>query len=229
MAAPAWKPPDRRRVRAIRDRLRAAYGKPVRREHGAPIDELILTVLSQNTNDRNRDVAYTRLRARFSSWDEVRDADVAEVEEAIRPGGLAPTKAARIQEILRAIGGDDLSELAHEPLEEARDYLVGLPGVGRKTAACVLMFTFGRPDIPVDTHVYRVGTRLGLFRPGASFEEAHDEALRLVDAADAYEFHVSLIRHGRRTCTARSPRCLECPLLSLCPYGRGRRAELRAA
>ena len=229
MAAPAWKPPDRRRVRAIRDRLRAAYGKPVRREHGAPIDELILTVLSQNTNDRNRDVAYTRLRARFSSWDEVRDADVAEVEEAIRPGGLAPTKAARIQEILRAIGGDDLSELAHEPLEEARDRLMELPGVGRKTAACVLMFTFGRPDIPVDTHVYRVGTRLGLFRPGASFEEAHDEALRLVDAADAYEFHVSLIRHGRRTCTARSPRCLECPLLSLCPYGRGRRAELRAA
>jgi endonuclease-3 len=229
MAAPAWKPPDRRRVRAIRDRLRAAYGKPVRREHGAPIDELILTVLSQNTNDRNRDVAYTRLRARFSSWDEVRDADVAEVEEAIRPGGLAPTKAARIQEILRAIGGDDLSELAHEPLEEARDRLMELPGVGRKTAACVLMFTFGRPDIPVDTHVYRVGTRLGLFRPGASFEEAHDEALRLVDAADAYEFHVSLIRHGRRTCTARNPRCLECPLLSLCPYGRGRRAELRAA
>ena len=229
MAAPAWKPPDRRRVRAIRDRLRAAYGKPVRREHGAHIDELILTVLSQNTNDRNRDVAYTRLRARFSSWDEVRDADVAEVEEAIRPGGLAPTKAARIQEILRAIGGDDLSELAHEPLEEARDRLMELPGVGRKTAACVLMFTFGRPDIPVDTHVYRVGTRLGLFRPGGSFEEAHDEALRLVDAADAYEFHVSLIRHGRRTCTARNPRCLECPLLSLCPYGRGRRAELRAA
>ena len=229
MAAPAWKPPDRRRVRAIRDRLRAAYGKPVRREHGAPIDELILTVLSQNTNDRNRDVAYQRLRKRFATWDEVRDADVAEVEEAIRPGGLAPTKAARIQEILRAIGGDDLSELAHEPLEEARDRLMELPGVGRKTAACVLMFTFGRPDIPVDTHVYRVGTRLGLFRPGASFEEAHDEALRLVDAADAYEFHVSLIRHGRRTCTARNPRCLECPLLSLCPYGRGRRAELRAA
>jgi endonuclease III len=216
----AWKRPDRRRVRAIRDRLRAAYGKPVERAHRAPVDELILTVLSQNTNDRNRDVAYARLTARFDSWDEVRDADVAEVEDAIRPGGLAPTKAVRIREILRALGDDDLSELATEPLAHARARLCELPGVGRKTAACVLMFSFGRPDIPVDTHVYRVGTRLGLFRPGASLEEAHDEMLRLVDAEDAYEMHVSLIRHGRRTCTARNPRCRECPLLGLCPYGK---------
>jgi endonuclease-3 len=207
-------------VRAIRDRLRAAYGKPVERAHRAPVDELILTVLSQNTNDRNRDVAYARLTARFDSWDEVREADVAEIEEAIRPGGLAPTKAVRIQEILRALGDDDLSELASAPLAEARERLCELPGVGRKTAACVLMFSFGRPDIPVDTHVYRVGTRLGLFRPGAPLDEAHDEMLRLVDAEDACEMHVSLIRHGRRTCTARNPRCHECPLLSLCPYGR---------
>jgi endonuclease-3 len=220
-----WKRPDRRRVRAIRDRLRAAYGKPVEHPHRAPVDELILTVLSQNTNDRNRDVAYARLTARFSSWDEVRDAPVEEVEEAIRPGGLAPTKAVRIQEILRAIGDDDLSGLASEPLAEARERLCALPGVGRKTAACVLLFSFGRPDIPVDTHVYRVGTRLGLFRPGASLDEAHDELLRVVDPEDAHEIHVSLIRHGRRTCTARNPRCEECPLLSLCPYGRARRAE----
>jgi endonuclease-3 len=229
MAARDWRRPDRRRARTIRDRLRAAYGKPVERSHWAPIDELIVTVLSQNTNDRNRDVAYARLRARFSSWDEVRDAPVEEVEEAIRPGGLAPTKAVRIQEILRMLGGDDLSELAAEPLEQARARLTELPGVGRKTAACVLLFAFGRPDIPVDTHVFRVGTRLGLFRPGASFDEAHDELLRVVDPADAYEFHVSLIRHGRRTCTARNPRCLECPLLTICPYGRARRAELRSA
>jgi endonuclease III len=224
-----WKRPDRRRVRAIRDRLREAYGKPVERIHRAPIDELVLTVLSQNTNDRNRDVAYTRLRERFSSWDEVRDAPVLEVEDAIRPGGLAPTKAVRIQEILRALGDDDLSELADEPLEQARERLVALPGVGRKTAACVLLFSFGRPDIPVDTHVFRVGTRLGLFRPGGSLEEAHDEMLRLVDPEDSYEIHASLIRHGRRTCVARNPRCLECPLLSLCPYGRARRAALRRA
>jgi endonuclease-3 len=224
-----WKRPDRRKLRAIRDRLRAAYGKPVERYHRAPIDELILTVLSQNTNDRNRDVAYARLTSAFPTWDDVRDAPVAEVEEAIRPGGLAPTKAARIQQILRALGDDDLRELESEPIEDARARLCALPGVGRKTAACVLMFSFGRPDIPVDTHVFRVGTRLGLFRPGASLEEAHDEILREVDPDDAYEIHVSLIRHGRRTCTARNPRCAECPLLSLCPYGRARLAEARAA
>jgi endonuclease-3 len=215
-----WKRPVRRRMRSIRDRLRATYGKPVERPHRAPVDELILTVLSQNTNDRNRDVAYARLTARFDSWDAVRDAPTAEVEDAIRPGGLAPTKAVRIREILRALGGDDLSDLAEMPLEQARRELCELPGVGRKTAACVLMFSFGRPDIPVDTHVYRVGTRLGLFRPGAPLDEAHDELLRLVDAEDAHEIHVSLIRHGRRTCHARNPRCRECPLLSLCPYGR---------
>jgi endonuclease-3 len=208
-------------VRAIVERLREAYGQPILRPHHAPIDELILTVLSQNTNDRNRDVAYARLRERFETWADVRDARVADVEEAIRPGGLAPTKAVRIQEILRAIGDDDLAWLESAPLGEARDYLVDLPGVGRKTAACVLLFSYGRPDIPVDTHVFRVGSRLGLFRPGGSLDEAHDELLRITDdPQEAYELHVSLIRHGRRTCTARNPRCRECPLLRMCPYGR---------
>jgi endonuclease-3 len=220
--AAEWKRSDRRRLRAIRDRLRDAYGKPVERLHRRPIDELILTVLSQNTNDRNRDVAYLRLTKRFPTWADVRDADGADVEEAIRPGGLAPTKAVRIQQILRALGDDDLMELETEPLEDARRRLTELPGVGRKTAACVLMFAFGRPDIPVDTHVFRVGTRLGLFRPSGSLEEAHDELLRLVAPEDAYEIHVSLIRHGRRTCTARNPRCPDCPLLRMCPFGRAR-------
>lgn len=218
-----WKRPDRRRVRAIRDRLRAAYGKPELRPHEAPLDELILTVLSQNTNDRNRDVAYARLRERFASWAEVRDAPAGEVEDAIRPGGLAPTKAVRIQQILRALDGDDLSWLAGAPVEQGREFLCALPGVGRKTAACVLLFSYGLPDVPVDTHVFRVGSRLGLFRPGASLEEAHDELLRFAD--EAYELHVSLIRHGRRTCTARNPRCGECPLLRICPYGRARAAD----
>jgi endonuclease-3 len=207
-------------VRAIRDRLRAAYGKPELEPHGAPVDELILTVLSQNTNDRNRDVAYGRLRERFGSWKEVRDAPAATVEDAIRPGGLAPTKAVRIQQILRALDGDDLAWLETAPVDEGRDYLCSLPGVGRKTAACVLLFSYGLPDVPVDTHVFRVGTRLGIFRPGASFEEAHDEMLRFAD--EAYELHVSLIRHGRRTCTARNPNCPGCPLLSICPDGRAR-------
>ncbi len=216
-----WKRPDRRRLRAIRDRLVTEYGRPVLRPHRRPVDELVLTVLSQNTNDRNRDVAYGRLRERFGSWAEVRDAPVEELENTIRPGGLAPTKAVRIQAILRALDDDDLAWLETAPVEEGRDYLCALPGVGRKTAACVLLFSYGLPDVPVDTHVYRVGTRLGLFRPGASFEEAHDELLRLAkDGEDAYEIHVLLIRHGRRTCTARSPRCPECPLLRMCPYGR---------
>jgi endonuclease-3 len=216
---------DRRRVRAIRDRLRREYGRPVLRPHRAPVDELVLTVLSQNTNDRNRDVAYGRLRERFSSWDEVRDAPVEEVEEAIRPGGLAPTKAVRIKQILGAIGDDDLSWMEEGPLDEARDYLCDLPGVGRKTAACVLLFSYGRPDVPVDTHVYRVGTRLELWPPGTNLERAHDTMLRLVKTPEeAYELHVLLIRHGRRTCTARNPDCPGCPLLRMCPEGKRRTA-----
>ena len=217
-----WKRPDRRRVRSIVERLRAAYGRPQLRPHEAPLDELVLTVLSQNTNDRNRDVAYARLRERFDSWEAVRDAPRDAVEDAIRPGGLAPTKSKVIQGILRALDGDDLAWLKTAPVEEGRDFLCALPGVGRKTAACVLLFSYGLPDVPVDTHVFRVGTRLGLFRPGASLEEAHDEILRLAKPGEAYELHVSLIRHGRRTCTARNPDCPSCPLLEICPEGRDR-------
>jgi endonuclease-3 len=243
-----WKPPPPRRLRTILARLREHYGRPSTRIHGAPIDELVLTVLSQNTNDRNRDVAYERLRERFPSWKAVRDAPVEEIEEAIRPGGLAVTKAPRIQRILEAISeatgaqGDtgaagsaaahaasiDLSWLADAPLQHAREYLCALPGVGRKTAACVLLFAYGRHDVPVDTHVHRVGTRLGLFRPGASLDECHDEMLRLSAGSDPLEAHVALIRHGRRICVARSPRCSECPLLRLCPYGQSRSSGPRA-
>ena len=220
-----WRPPDRRRMRAIRDRLRAAYGRPVLRAHRAPVDELVLTVLSQSTNDRNRDVAFGRLRERVGNWDAVRDAPEEAVEEAIRPGGISRVKSRRIQDILRALDGDDLAWLADAPLDEARASLSALPGVGRKTAACVLLFSFGRHDVPVDTHVFRVGTRLGLFRPGASLEEAHDELTRLADPGDAYEVHMSMIRHGRRTCVARAPRCRECVLLRMCPHGRARMRE----
>ncbi len=229
-----WKPPPPRRLRTILARLREEYGRPSTRIHGAPIDELVLTVLSQNTNDRNRDVAYERLRDRLPSWEAVREAPVEEIEEAIRPGGLAVTKAPRIQKILEAIsdspappgvdgasiGSMDLSWMADAPVDQARDYLCELPGVGRKTAACVLLFSYGRHDVPVDTHVHRVGTRLGLFRPGASLDECHDEMLRLSAGADPIESHVALIRHGRRICAARKPLCGECPLLRMCPYGR---------
>jgi len=218
----AWRRPDQRRVRAIRDRLRATYGRPALRPHRAPVDELVLTVLSQNTNDRNRDVAYERLRARFSSWDAVRGAPEDEVEAAIRPGGISRVKARRIQMILRALADDDLAWLEAAPLAEGRAFLCGLPGVGRKTAACVLLFSYGLADVPVDTHVYRVGTRLGLLRAGASFDEAHEQMRALTAAEDAYELHVNLIRHGRRICSARAPRCRECPLRRMCPYGRAR-------
>jgi endonuclease-3 len=218
---------DRRRLRDITDRLAKEYGRPVLRPHRRPIDELVLTVLSQNTNDRNRDVAYHRLRERFPSWDAVREAPVEEIEDAIRPGGLAPTKSVRIQAILEAIGEDDLLWLADAPLDEARAYLVDLPGVGRKTAACVLLFAFGRPDVPVDTHVYRVGGRLGLWPAREPLVKAHDELARLCgdDGEFAYEAHVLLIRHGRRTCVARAPRCSECPLRRICPEGRRRLAR----
>jgi endonuclease III len=205
-------------VRAIRDRLRELYGRPINHPHRDPIAELVRTVLSQNTSDTNRDVAYQRLRERFPSWEEVRDAPVEEVIEAIRPGGLANTKGPRIQAILREIPGD-LNWLADAPRSEAIGFLDSLPGVGRKTAACVLIFAFGRPEIPVDTHVYRVGGRLGLFPERASFEEAHDEMLRVVDPADAYEVHINLIRHGRAICRPR-PRCEECALRRMCPYWR---------
>ena len=187
MSANGWKRPPKRRVRAIRDRLRELYGRPINDPHGHPIAELVRTVLSQNTNDTNRDVAYDRLRERLPTWEEVRDAPVEDVIEAIRP--------------------------------DAIDFLIALPGVGRKTAACVLIFAFDRPEIPVDTHVYRVGGRLGLFREGASFEEAHDEMLRIVDPEDAYEFHINLIRHGREICRPR-PRCDQCGLRRMCPYWR---------
>jgi endonuclease III len=218
---------DRRRLRTITDKLAKEYGRPVLRPHHRPIDELVLTVLSQNTNDRNRDVAYHRMRERFPTWDAVREAPVEEIEDAIRPGGLAPTKSVRIQEILDAIGEDDLLWLADAPLDEAREYLVALPGVGRKTAACVLLFSFGRPDVPVDTHVYRVGGRLGLWPPKEPLVKAHDELSRLCgdDGEFAYETHVLLIRHGRRTCEARAPRCAECPLRRICPEGRRRLAR----
>ena len=157
-------------MRAIRDRLRLVYGIPLVEPHGHPIAELVLTVLSQSTNDRNRDVAYLALRERFADWVTIRDAPVDQIEEAIRPGGISKVKSARIKSILRAISetapGRELSLdwLPTVSVPEAQDYLCSLPGVGRKTAACVLLFALGMRDVPVDTHVSRVGTRLGLFR-----------------------------------------------------------------
>lgn len=221
-----WKQPTRRRVRAIRDRLRKFYGRPFLRAHRAPLDELVLTVLSQNTNDRNRDIAYTRLRKRLPTWAEVEAASVSVIERAIRPGGISKVKSKRIRAILTAVAKEGAAREQRDPLDlswlnnvdpaEARHFLESLPGVGRKTAACVLLFSYGIPEIPVDTHVFRVSTRLGLIRPNSSFEEAHEVMLKIVAPADSYEFHVSLLRHGRKICKSR-PLCPGCPLRRGCP------------
>jgi endonuclease III len=218
-----WRAPGRARVARIRERLRDVYGVPVAAPHEDPLAELVLTVLSQSTNDRNRDVAFLRLRERFETWDAVRDAPVPEVEEAIRPGGISKVKSQRIHDILMAIEGANrvdglgLGWMRDVPVGESRDFLTALPGVGRKTAACVLLFSYGLRDVPVDTHVSRVGMRLHLLRPGAPFEELHDEMLALTPPGAELELHVNLLRHGRRTCHAQRPACGACAMRRQCP------------
>ena len=213
-----WRAPARPRIARIRSRLAEVYGVPVMAPHGDALAELVLTVLSQSTNDRNRDVAFLRLRERFPSWEAVRDAPVEELEEAIRPGGISKVKSARIKAILEAIGDPlDLSWMRDAPVPESQEYLCALPGVGRKTAACVLLFAYGLRDVPVDTHVSRVGTRLGLLRPKAPFEELHDAMVDLTPPGAELEFHVNLLRHGRRTCHSQRPACDDCALARMCP------------
>lgn len=220
-----WRRPAAGRVRAIRDRLRELYGSKRNDPHGDPIHELVLTILSQNTNDTNRDAAYRGLRETFGDWETVRDAPTRELIAAIKPGGLANTKGPRIQQVLGELGPElDLDWLRVAPRQVAIEYLTSLPGVGRKTAACVMIFSFDRPEIPVDTHVHRVGGRLGLFREKASLEEAHDEMLAITDPADAYELHMNLIAHGRSVCRPR-PRCGECALARMCIAKREGRVE----
>ena len=210
-----------RRVAALRQRLQAVYGTPAAPPHGRPLDELVLTVLSQSTNDRNRDVAFLALRERFDSWEQVRDAPVEDVEAAIRPGGISKVKSRRIQAILRALPDDlDLGWMRTAPVAESQAALCDLPGVGRKTAACVLLFSYGLRDVPVDTHVGRVATRLGLLRPGAGSDEQHDAMVALTPPGAELELHMNLLRHGRRTCHARQPDCPGCALPRMCPSRR---------
>ncbi len=206
----------------IHEKLLEAYGKPTWRPHLDPVSELVSTILSQNTNDVNRDVAYDRLRARLPTWEQVRDADAEEVIEAIRPAGLANQKGPRIQEALGFIteerGGLELDFLADWPVEEAKEWLSSINGVGPKTAAIVLLFSLGRPAFPVDTHVHRVTKRLGLIGPQVSREKAHNELELLVAPADYYTFHLNVIRHGRQVCSSRKPHCEVCTLRELCDF-----------
>lgn len=186
-----------------------------------PLDELVRTILSQHTSDTNSDRAFAALREHFTDWDEVADASVAEIEEAIRSGGLAQQKAPRIRGALRDVrehrGEIDLDFLDELPDDEALAFLESMNGVGPKTAACVLAFSLERPVIPVDTHVHRVSKRLGLIGPKTSASKAHTELEDIVAPEDRIPLHVALIRHGREVCKARGPRCDECVLRDVCP------------
>jgi endonuclease-3 len=213
---------EARRASQIHTALLKAFGEPTWREDLPPIDELISTILSQNTNDSNRDRAFGLLRARFPTWEQVRDAPQEGVIDAIRPAGLANQKGPRIQQVLRAIteerGSLDLSFLGDMDVEEARLWLMQFNGVGPKTAAIVLCFSLNKPAFPVDTHIYRVTGRIGLRPPRMTVEQAHPY-LESLFAADAYyAVHLNLIRLGREICGARRPNCGACPIYDLCDF-----------
>ena len=213
----------RRKVAAICRRLRKVYG-PVQTPAQWPVlDELIATILSQNTSDANSDAAFDQLRRRFDGWDALRRAPAARIAKTIRQAGLSNRKAPRIKAILQKIhkerGELSLDFLCSMPTPEAAEYLAGFPGVGPKTVACVLLFACRKPVLPVDTHVHRVSRRLGLIGPRTNAAKAHDALAPLVSAGRVLEFHIQLIRHGRTVCSARRPQCEDCRLLDLCPDG----------
>lgn len=216
----------RRKIAAVCRRLRTAYGPVEPPEQWPVLDELVATILSQNTSDSNSGAAFDELRRRFADWDAVRRAPPARIAKAIRRAGLSNQKAPRIKAILehlhRERGALSLEFLHAMPTPKAVAYLGRFPGVGPKTVACVLLFACRKPVLPVDTHVHRVSRRLGLIGPRTTAEMAHQELARLVPPRQVLEFHIELIRHGRRTCAARKPKCEECPLLDLCPEGLAR-------
>jgi endonuclease-3 len=209
--------PDAGRVRAL---LQARFGeidKPVL----DPLDELVLTILSQSTTDANRDRGYTALRERYPTWAAVRAAPRSDVEDSVRVAGLAGQKAAAIQGALDRLQADrgvlDLDHLAPMTDEDALDYLTSFDGVGVKTAACVLCFSLRRPVLPIDTHVLRITRRLAWVPPKCNATRAHHLVEARVEPADRFAMHMLLITHGRAICTARSPSCDVCPLDQLCP------------
>jgi len=212
-----------KRMREILARLRRTYGRRRRRRDGTGVDTLVGTILSQNTSGANSSAGFRRLKERFASWDAAADAPVREIERCIRVSGLGRLKAPRIRRILRAIreerGRISIEFLRRRAPDKAYDYLRQFPGVGPKTALCVLLFSFGMPVFPVDTHIHRIARRLGLVGPSVTAGRAHEALTPRIAPDDRYEMHVLLIAHGRQTCRAQRPRCGECHLLSLCPHG----------
>lgn len=218
--------PDFKRRKAkyapIAAALGAIYGYPSWRQWLPPLDELINCILSQSTTDSNRDRAFDALKARFKTYEEVRDAAPEEVIAAIKVAGLGNQKGPRIQEALRRIaeerGEMSIDFLRDLPMAEAKAWLTRLNGVGPKTAAIVMCFGFNRPAFPVDTHVHRVGQRIGFLPEGISADKAHDVMEAIVPPEDHLTFHLNLIRHGRETCTARVAHCERCPITEWCDY-----------
>ncbi|MEX2144339.1 MAG: endonuclease III [Anaerolineales bacterium] len=211
-----------KRARLVHQRLLDFYGYPQWRNPLPPLDELVSTILSQNTNDVNRDVAFNALKERFSTWEAVRDAPLRQVKAAIRHAGLANQKAPRIQAALRSItkthGELSLEFLRRLSAPEAKTWLRQFKGVGPKTAAIVLQFSLDKPAFPVDTHIYRVTGRLGLRPSGMNVERAHEYFENLFPPESYYAAHLNIIRLGREICIARQPKCRECPLNNVCDY-----------
>jgi endonuclease-3 len=210
------------RALKIHETLLQAFGEPIWRNPLPAIDELVSTILSQNTNDINRDRGFNALRAKLPTWEAVRDAKPEDVIDAIRPAGLANQKGPRIQQVLRAIneerGSLNLDFLADLPIEEARAWLTKFNGVGPKTAAIVLCFSLNMPAFPVDTHIYRVSGRLGLRPEKMTVEQAHPYLESIFPPETYYAGHLNLIRLGREICVARKPKCPQCPINKLCEY-----------
>ncbi len=211
-----------RLAQRVAQKLYQHYGEPRWRNPLPPIDELISTILSQNTNDGNRDRAFEALRQRFPTWEAVRDAPAHEVIEAIRSAGLAQQKGPRIQAVLRSIteqrGSLDLDFLNDFDAQEALRWLRQFKGVGPKTAAIVVLFSLNKPAFPVDTHIHRVTRRLGLIPDSASAEQAHQLLAERFEAKDYASVHLNIIRLGREICQARKPKCPICPLKEECAY-----------
>ncbi len=209
-------------VKAIVAALEQRFGVPQRDSELDPLSNLILTVLSQNTNDKNRDQAYQRLRAKFPSWEAVMEAPVEAIETAIRPGGLAKQKSVRIKNILQWIyqqyGALNLDALCNMDTQEAIKIFCQLKGIGVKTISVVLMFSCGVDIFPVDTHVHRICRRIGLVAANATAEKTFWEMQPLVPSGKSFSFHINLLKLGRSICLARKPRCPECPINQHCDY-----------